>query len=289
MSPRLAVLALTPLLGACTEYDLGRDEKPTPPGDTGEPVVIDTGHEPPVETADTGEPPETEPPVDETGEPPDTDLPPEAARDPLYAQTAGTLYTVSPVDPWTRTKVGNFSGASDDITDIAIDAGGIMYAVSFTTLYRVDATNGRLTKVAKASASDLNALTFLSDGTLLAGGGASLYQVDTATGAFTRLSSIGSYTFDGDMVGLPDGLLYCAMTSGGGTQLVVYDMTTKSVVRSGNTGTGSLYGLGYAEDTLFGFSSDGTLYTLDPATGRGSRVSDGSQVWYGATTNPVAW
>jgi len=91
------------------------------------------------------------------------------------------------------------------------------------------------------------------------------------------------------MVGLPDGLLYCAMTNGGGSSLVVYNLGSDTIVRTGSTGTGSLYGVAYAESTLFGFSSDGTMYTMDPTSGRATKVSTSSLVWYGATTNPVAW
>jgi outer membrane protein assembly factor BamB len=166
-----------------------------------------------------------------------------------------------------------------------------MYAVSFTTLYRVDATDAALTRVGLTTATDLNALTFLADGTLLAGGGSALYEVDTATGDLTRLAAIGTWSFAGDMVGLPDGLLYCAMSEGWGSavSLVVYDMAAREIVDTGSTGTDSLYGVAYAEETLFGFSATGDVYTLDQSTGLGTWIAAAGSVWYGATTNPVAW
>ncbi|MFH1463886.1 MAG: hypothetical protein ABIO70_05840 [Pseudomonadota bacterium] len=280
--PLLCVLAL-----GCTEYDLGRDKDPTPAGDdTG--GVLDSG-DPPVDTQDSTPPDDTwEPPIDETG------LPPDAATEPVYAHTSSTLYSVDPEPPYVRTPIGAFSdgGPITDVTDIAIDTGGIMYAVSFDTLYRVDATNARLTRVSTPGPADMNALTFLADGTLLAGGGTALYQVDPASGTFNRISSIGSWSFAGDMVGLPDGLLYCAMSAGatsGETNLVVYDLASNTVLRTGATGTDSLYGMAYAEDTLFGFVADGSIYELDATTGAGHRILTGSEVWWGATTNPVEW
>lgn len=281
---RTSLLLLLGGLAACTDYDLQPKEEVEPratgddgggSGDSAEHTTEDTG----AEIIDSGS----------------TTLPPEAALDPLYGHTADKLFSVSPEDPNVLTLIGSFTDAStgssvSEITDIAIDSGGIMYAMSFTSLYRVDATNAQTTLVGSSGESDINALTFLADGTLLAGGGSALYRVDPATGSFTRLSSIGSYSFAGDMVGLPDGLLYCAMTGGGmGTTLVVYDPSTSTIVRDGLTGTGSLYGVAYANETLYGFSADGLIYTLDPTSGAGARVAEDGPVWYGATTNPVAW
>jgi hypothetical protein len=45
----------------------------------------------------------------------------------------------------------------------------------------------------------------------------------------------------------------------------------------------------YAEETLFGFSATGDVYTLDQSTGLGTWIAAAGSVWYGATTNPVAW
>jgi hypothetical protein len=283
MVARAPVLILLSALAGCTDYDLQRKDEGAAS----------------AEPADSGTPGETADPVgDDTGEIIDsgsTTLPPEAALDPLYAHTADKLFSVSPEDPNVLTLIGTFTdvttgGPMSEITDIAIDSGGILYAMSFTSLYRVDATSAVATFVGSSGESDINALSFLADGTLLAGGGSSLYRVDPATGNFTRLDSIGAYSFAGDMVGLPDGLLYCAMTGGGmGTTLVVFDPATGGIVRDGLTGTGPLYGVAYANETLYGFSSEGLIYTLDPTSGAGARVATDGPVWYGATTNPVAW
>jgi hypothetical protein len=274
------------LLAGCTEYDLGRDkDDPGDKLDTDAPR--DTGGDSqPID--DSAVPHDSDPPIDETGDAPE-------ATDPLYAQTANTLFSVEPSAPYGATRVGAFVGTDGipvtDITDIAIDADGIMYGVSFDTLYRINASNGQVSEVRRAGPTDLNALTFLADGTLLAGGGSSLYQVDPGSGAFTQISSIGSWSFAGDMVGLPDGLLYCAMGSayGGDSSLVVYDLSTGTIIRTGSTGTGSLYGFAYAEGELFGFNAEGEVFTIDQSSGRATRVADSDEVWWGATTNPVTW
>jgi len=254
--------ALLPLLlVACQEYDLTADKPDLRGGDTGTP-----------------------------------DLPPEAAKDPLYAQTGHTLYSVSPDAPYTPAALGDFLDGGQDIdsiTDIAIDGSGILYAVTFTALYRVDATDASVMKIADAGTDGLTSLAFLADGTLLAGGGSSLYTVNPFTGAFRRLGSIGSWAFAGDMVGLPDGLLYCAMTEGsttsGASSRVVFDLHSQAIVRTGATGTDALFGMAYADGALFGFNSNGAISTLDPTTGAASQVSSSGITWYGATTNPVTW
>ncbi len=291
LRPESAMRLLLPsliMLAACTEYDLGRDKDDPPASDdTGAP--LDTGGD--SEAPEDTEPPEdTDLPIDETG------LPPEAATDPLYAHTASTLYSIEPERPYTHVRTGAFaasgSGPVTDITDVAIDTDGTMYAVSFDTLYRVDASNGQLSPVGTAGPTDLNALTFLADGTLLAGGGSDLYEVDPTSGSFTQVSSIGDWSFAGDMVGLPDGLLYCAMSQASSedeTSLVVYDLASSTIIRTGSTGTGALYGVAYAEDQLFGFNADGTIFTLDQASGQATQVAGTDEVWWGATTNPVTW
>jgi hypothetical protein len=287
MTPSLRIACALLIMPACTEYDLGRDkDDPVVVDDTGGPRDTAGDSEPPV---DTGEPPDSDPPIDETGLPP-------VASAPLYAHSANTLFSVEPEAPFGHLRVGAFVDASGqpvtDITDVAIDADGIMYAVSFDKLYTVNPENGQVTRVATAGPTDLNALTFLADGTLLAGGGGNLYEVDPSSGAFTQISSIGDWLFAGDMVGLPDGLLYCAMSNdstGWESALVVYDLASQTIIRTGTTGTGSMYGFAYAEGTLFGFNALGEILTIDPTSGRATRVADTNEVWWGATTNPVTW
>ncbi len=287
LAPLLGLFAALSL-GACTEYDLGRDEDPPPDkdDDTGGETDLPEDSDPPQ---DSDPPDDSDPPIDETGDP-------VVAVDPMYAHTSSQLFSVEPQNPYGHSLIGTFadpsSGPVTDITDIAIDTDGIMYAVSFDTLYRVNASNAQLETMGLAGPAAMNALTFLADGTLLAGDGSDLYEVDTNTGAFTQASSIGDWSFAGDMVGLPDGLLYCAMSNdstGDQSALVVYDMSSGTIIHTGNTGTGSLYGVAYAEERLFGFNGDGEIFELDQSDGRATRIRDTEEAWWGATTNPVTW
>jgi outer membrane protein assembly factor BamB len=218
----------------------------------------------------------------------------------MYANTATALYEIDPNPPYTATLVANFSNADplfNQITDIAIDAQGQMWAVGFFDLYRVNLSTGALTSVGDhlLQGAQTNALAFLADGTLLAGAEnqADLYEVNTSSGALTSLGNIGGRRWAGDMVGLPDGLLYCLMSSDGQpaspTNLVAYDVDGASVVDEGATGVGAMYGAGYALGQLFGFDEGGAIYTIDAATGDATAVAQTGIAFWGATTNPVRW
>lgn len=276
---RLASLAL---LAACSEYDLNRD-KPVEQEGEGDTAVTNTDDGGAADT-DSGEP------AEDTGQ---TKVPPGGSTEALYAHSATVLYSVEPVAPYTVTAIGSFSGGggSVEITDLAIDGDGRMIAIGFKDVYEVDPTTARLTSLSSHS-SETNALSFLSDGRLIAGGSDRVFEVDPATGQLGPAGDLGGWFFAGDMVGLPDGLLYCAASrssSGGQTSLVVWDPVADAVVSEASTGVGSLYGVGWAEDTLFGFSSAGDIVTIDQTTGAATVVANPGIVFYGAATNPWAW
>lgn len=263
------------LLAACTDYNLEGKKEPQEV-DTGEPPVEDS---PPTEseTADTGD----SGVVVETG---DSDVATEA----VYISTGPTLYSYEPSTN-TATRVGDYADGGvriTDMTDIAIDLSGHMFGASWATLYSIDATNASCTEVATMDES-FNALTFLSDGTLIGAAGDTVYRVDTSTGRTTAVARSTGFTTSGDIVGLPDGLLY--WTVEGGDRLVVVDPSTGDATLVGNVGVPALYGVGYTNGLLYGFSSAGRAVTIDPATGTATANQSLPGSWYGATTNPVVW
>src|SRR4029079_1430832 len=98
------------------------------------------------------------------------------------------------VDPTTfaLTHVGAF-GSSDQITDIAVTPSGDLWAISFSSLYRVDKTNAHATYVAAVSGSGNNGLTFLPSGNLLAADGSGgLKRIDTTNGSVTAVGNFGN-------------------------------------------------------------------------------------------------
>ena len=267
------------LLLACNDYDLEAKVEPTKeePGDTAEEPVVDTGDEP-VDTGsdDTG-----------TGEIPEDD--PEIATEAIYINTGSTLYGYDPATN-TASTVGSFMLGGvrvTDMTDIAIDLTGRMYGVAYDELYRVTPATAAVTHVATLDAS-YNALTFVSDGTLVAAGDSQVVAVDTSTGRTTRIGR-NDYTSSGDIVGLPDGYLYWSVQGGGSDDLVRIDPSTGTATRLGAIGSSGVYALGYAYGSLYGFTSGNEAIVIDATTGRTTSSSRLTGSWWGATTNPVLW
>lgn len=273
----MRLILVTGFLTGCSEYDLSsKQEDPVPevPEDTGTP------------TNDTGEDTDTDEPVDTgTVVVPDTG---EVATEAVYINTSSTLFSYDPATG-RATRIGDFVEGSRPIdggmTDIAIDLGGIMYAGSYTSLYRVNPTTAECTFVASLD-DEMTGLTFVSDGRLV-GAGSAVSFVDTRTGALTPLVREGEFNTSGDIVGLPDGMLYWTVT--GGDALVQVDPNTGTARRRGTIGVTGIYGLGYAYGELLGFTSGGRVLVMDETNGRPSDNETLSGTWWGATTNPVLW
>lgn len=262
----------------CTDYGLRGKEAAPPspePEDTDEPVV-DTDE--PVDTGDTAD----------TGHTTDVTDPGPVATEPVYINTASTLFSYDPATH-TATRIGEFTEGGRPVTggmtDIAIDLDGLMYGGSFTTLYRVDPRNGDCRRVGSL-ADEMTGLTFVSDGRLV-GAGAAVSFVDTSTGDLTPLVRAGQYSTSGDIIGLPDGMLY--WTVDGGDDLVQVDPDDGSLRRRGSVGVSGVFGLGYADGELIGFTSSGRVIGIDESSGRSTGSQSLSGTWWGATTNPVLW
>ena len=110
---------------------------------------------------------------------------------------------------------------------------------------------------------------------------------DLRTGALTPLVARGEYSTSGDIIGLPDGMLYWTVT--GGDALVQVDPADGTTRRRGNIGISGIYGLGYAYGELLGFVSSGRVVVIDESSGDTEDNAPLSGSWWGATTNPVLW
>jgi hypothetical protein len=213
----------------------------------------------------------------------------------LYAHTSSALFEVLPHPPYTLTLVGNFVNApADGITDIAINTDGTLYACGFYDVFRVDPVDLELIWLASPGIVGLNALTALADGKLATGTSESgtIYSVDPASGTVSQFGNTPGWLFAGDMVGLPDGLLYSLMAEGyaaNPTSLVVYDPATHQFTEVGATGFGAMYGLGYSAQTLLGFTVAGEIMEIDQQTGVAAVVATTGMPFWGAATNPMRW
>jgi hypothetical protein len=271
----MRLFATLMLVSACSDYGVAAKAQP----EGGADVEPDSGGQ---SDNDSGENPE------ETGIPSDTGSSfPGAATSKIYVHSASTLYSWDPSSGLTR--VGNFHdsrGSFTEMTDLAIDLGGRMIGVGWNTLYSVDATTAELVALS-TSDQQLVGLTFLADGTLV-GAGEALYEIDLSTGRTTALHS-GTFTTSGDVVGAPDGLLYWTVVGDWEDELVVYDPTTRLATNRGGVGTSGLWGVAWADDILYGFSSSGEVVAIDTGSASASRLADAGENLWGATTNPVRW
>jgi hypothetical protein len=273
---------LLALLPACTDYGLkSKTEEPDPPRDTAtDTATVDTSDTTDSGDTNTGTVTDTEP--EDTG-PDDTNV----ATAPIYLNSSDTLYSYDP-ESNTTTRIGYFTAHGNpfgDVTDIAIDLEGHLFACTFDTLYRVNPTTAEATDVGPLTDS-MTGLTFVSDGRLV-GAGEAVSFVDTHTGALSPLVPRGRYTTSGDIIGLPDGYLY--WTVEGGDDLVRIDPSNGETTDIGTTRTTGIFGLGFDADQLYGFTSGGRVALIDSDTGHvlGNRSLSGT--WWGATTNPVLW
>ena len=212
----------------------------------------------------------------------------------MYAHTSSTLFAVDP-STYALTTIGAFSGQAPlfGVTDLAIDLQGTMWAISFEGSYEVDPNTAVMTQRGSWFPAEYNSLTFLTDGRLLAGEGSTLYEIDLTTGAPTSMGTVpGGLVFAGDMVGLPDGLLYCLMAptaNSAQTSLVIYNPSTGQVEDTFSTGQGTMFGVGYAQGTIYGFTEGGIIYSINPANGAATNVASAGQPFWGAATNPTRW
>lgn len=260
---------------------------------------------------DAGFAPDAEPPVDlgvpDLGPPdlgvPDLGLPDaEPALEPVYIHTSSSLYTYDP-DRNTTDLIGDFRTSAgpvaDGMVDIAIGLDGRMYGgdragegrngTGINNVYVIDPSSAFCTRIFTIDDYP-HGLTVLADGRLVVAGDR-ISVIDPATGQVEQeLDS--AYETSGDIVGLPDGFLYWTVrpqNNGEGDGLVRIDVHSGQFRFLGQVEVDRLFGLGYAEDALYGFSSSGRVVKIDPADGTvlEQRVLEGS--WWGATTNPVRW
>ncbi len=255
---------LLALLSGCNDYKLLRREDPNAGGE-------DTGTAP----VDTGEPPV------------------EPATEPLYLNSGTTLYTWTPGDA-APVAVGEFrvnGEALTQVTDTAVDLDGNLYAVSDTWLFQVDPATAEAWQVA-ALDEPLMGLTCLADGRLV-GAGESVVILDPQGNGRSTVVQAGAYTTSGDIIGLPDGLLYWTVENPddyeAGDLLVSVDPATGRTEVRGVTGYPEIFGLGWADNHLFGFTSDGRAIRISTTTAIVYDDVELSGSWWGATTNPVLW
>lgn len=263
------------LCGAgCSEFELspiGEDVLVDDPVDTGLSSIPWEFGDPPSQTVVERVPPATEP---------------------IYIHSGLSLWSWSPGDD-DPAEIGSFSGdmpISGGMTDIAIDDRGRMFGCSNTSLYRIDPQTAETQYIGDLDDA-LWGLTFVDDGRLI-GSGSGIYVLDTEDGAFidTLVAPSEQDQTSGDLVELPDGLLYWTTLSFTWDRdgLLVIDPDTGDILKREVTPTPGIWGIAYAEETLYGFDFAGNFIRLDPHGG-GEIFDQAPTGWNGAATNPSLW
>jgi hypothetical protein len=284
------------LVAGCVEYGYHDKSDPVatdtadPMVDTGDPLTTPTTSPTPTTPTTTSvvtTPTVTTPTTTSTT----TTDPTPPADAPVYANTSTELFEVEP-ETGVRTLVGSFNHDGrpvDQMVDIAIDLRGGMYGGTYEALYRIDPTNATLTKICDTDLKPY-ALAFDSTGVLYAGAGESVVSVDLSTCDTAVLLVSAIYETSGDLVGLPDGYLYWTVSGDENDDLVRIDPSTGGTTWVGPIAAQDLYGLGYDQDQLYGFSSRGEIVRISPIGAASSITSEDPSIsWWGATTNPVVW
>ncbi len=235
--------------------------------------------------------------VDSGGPPPPH---PESAF--VYAHSASDLYKIDP-DTLAVAHVGPFAwpAGADQMTDIAIDKAGNMIGISFGTVYAVDKDTAQATALSTLTAS-FNGLSFVpaaeidptGDEVLIATAlDGSVHRIDPMTGVSTPIGNYGgSLTSSGDVVSVTGfGTVATVKQGSAGNDLLArVDPSTGVATIIGDTGVADIWGVGFWENKVFGFTSGRQFVLIDVTTGQAMQVEAGDIEWWGAgvtTSAPV--
>lgn len=222
----------------------------------------------------------------------------------IYGNTRSELYQLDPRDGTLLvvgafdciSLAGNVSDSSGGMTDIAVDADGAMFGVGraadddrFHTLVSIDPTTGGCRTIAPvefdgAAGTGVQGLSFVGEGSFTAGeetlvgtnGAGEFFSIDTTSGEATPLGSItaSSDIRGGDMVSVRDGATWVITSA---NTLVTFELASGDVLTelpiTGVEGNDSIgWGLGYWGGSVFAFSFNGRLYSIDTETATATEI-----------------
>jgi hypothetical protein len=247
--------------------------------------------------------------VEDVGDPSplDEDWPGEAWNETLYAHTGSRLFRFD-VNNMTIQPVGWFSFDRDDgeITDIAIDAYGVLFAISFTDVFICHPTTAACRHLAALPAGlNVNGLTWLPPGVLgptpvlAAMGGSNWFRLDRQGAAYVS-SPIGTFvggrTSSGDAFSIDGVGTFASLNpaSGAYDEIVELNPATGGLVRTVvtlNGGPGTYVGVwglaGWTDGYVYAFDSTGAILRINVQAGTYNVVLDTVQPWWGAAVRSV--
>jgi hypothetical protein len=193
----------------------------------------------------------------------------------VFAHSASVLYKLDP-DTKTVTTIGPFQNCGfSAVIDIAIDKDGVMFATTFSGLYKVDKTNANCTHIADGAYP--NSLSFVPKGTvdpnaeaLVGYQGSTYVRIDTTTGQVTSIGAIsGGYASSGDIVSVIGGGTYLTVNGNNCADCIIeVDPKTGDMKKMiGPVGHSSVFGLAFWGGFAYGFDDFGELFQIDLTNG----------------------
>ena len=165
----------------------------------------------------------------------------------------------------------------------AISSAQMAYAVEWSSIisssnfFSIDSSNGTATVIGNTGLSSLNSLTW-HNGNLVTANDTGFYSLNTSTGAVTLLGQVSGGNYNGDNRGLAsmNGTLYTAVNSGTGGAfdgLYAIDPGAGTATFIGSMNNITIQSLAVVDNTMYAWSIDDGLMTVDTATGLATDVS----------------
>ncbi len=225
--------------------------------------------------------------------PDDPDRPGRTKPGQLYANTASELFEISGGGRDARA-VGRFSfadGRARQVTDIAIDRYGVMYAISFDALLVCDPSTARCETLFGLLDSH-NALAVVPGGdevpdrlvaATTAGG---VRWMDREKGPEPLLALPGPSS--GDLFAYSSNRIVAARDTGAALpdRLDEFSAAPPSILRGRDAPGMTIYGLARCGADIYAFDENGTIH-LSPGGGSFVRAASTVHPWWGAACSPM--
>ena len=177
------------------------------------------------------------------------------------------------VDTDTRT----FTSIGSTVTffDIATASPTLGYGMTgFEEFYSIDLETASTNFIGRNSFLDfINGLDFDNSGNLFGTGYSELYNINLETGAASLVAFIRGFDSSGD-IAFDGNKFFATSTSPVSDTLFSFNSDGSNQTQIGSIGFEGVYGLTYQEDTLFGFTADKDILTIDTTTGAGTDIGD---------------
>ncbi len=162
--------------------------------------------------------------------------------------------------------------AGGSLTDLARH-GARLVGITYDSLLEIDAETGAARPLAPLKGS-FNALGGPGGRLFAMQNGGWVYEFDLRDGAARPIVKLpDGLQSSGDLVSLPDGRLLGTATSGSGVDELVEILPDQKIARRlGPLPLPNVWGLASCDDRLFGLSDTGSVFRLDPQTGRGTLI-----------------